>query len=57
MHPGDKFVVVGNLNKNYYTNYDNISNDKLATPKNKLYTLSLGVLNSQNEFVDITSTL
>jgi hypothetical protein len=29
----------------------------VISPKNKLYTLSLGILNSQNEFVDITKSL
>lgn len=31
--------------------------DKIYSPKNKLYTLQLGILNFQNEFVDITNSL
>ena len=30
---------------------------KAISPKNRRFTLSLGILNSQNEFVDITKTL
>jgi len=63
MHAGDKFVVYGfhndksfDLNK-YITNYYNTRGDKVITPLNRKYTLSLGILNSQNEFADITSTL
>jgi hypothetical protein len=42
-----------------YNNIDGMSNDDLRafTPKNKMYTLQLGILNSQNEFVDITKSL
>jgi hypothetical protein len=42
------------------TNYDNVITDdhtKAKTPKNRLYTISIGILNSQNEFVDITKSL
>lgn len=57
LHAGDKFVVYGNIDSSNITNYNNSDNNKAKTPKNKLYTLALGVLNSQNEFVDITKTL
>jgi hypothetical protein len=67
LHAGDKFVVYSEdlaSVKDNITNYDNTGNNnidneknKVLTPKNKKYTLSLGVLNSQNEFVDITKTL
>lgn len=59
IHPGDKFTVYsdGNLDPNLISNYHNIYNNLVTSPKNKLYTLSIGVLNSQNEFVDITSSL
>ena len=58
LHVGDKFVVYGNLDQTSdITNYDNTSGNKVRSPKNKKYTLSLGILNSQNEFVDITKTL
>ena len=58
MYPGDKFVVYCNsLNSNEISNFNNTKEGKIISPKNKQYTLSLGVLNSQNEFVDITSSL
>ena len=58
LHVGDKFVVYGSLDQaGDITNYDNTSGNKVYSPKNKKYTLSLGILNSQNEFVDITKTL
>lgn len=60
LHAGDKFTVYGgSLIKNEITNYDNVNSDgsKLTSPKNRKYTLSLGVLNSQNEFVDFTESL
>lgn len=67
LHAGDKFVVYcsdlprENNNaetiKNFITNYYNTNGNKVNSPKNKLYTLYLGILNSQNEFVDITKTL
>ena len=37
----------------YSTRYEN----RIFSPQNKRYTLQLGILNSQNEFVDITKTL
>ena len=47
--------------KKLITNYDNITSysgeTKLYSPKNKKYTLSLGVMNSQNQFTDFTPTL
>lgn len=64
LHAGDKFVVYssdiwGNnfFGKNNITNFNNISGTKIKSPKNKLFTLAIGVINSQNEFVDITSSL
>lgn len=67
LHAGDKFVVYGDLSelKDNITNYQNVVKSKVAnslivkaySPKNKKYTLALGILNSQNEFVDITKTL
>ena len=66
LHTGDKFVVYGFTDEESIknvTNYDNIDENeetkikKVKTPLNKTYTLQLGVLNSQNEFVDITKTL
>lgn len=60
LRAGDKFAVysegLSNL-ENLLTNYNNIYNGKAYSPKNRKYTLQLGVLNSQNEFVDITKTL
>lgn len=59
IHPGDKFTIYCNdtLDPNLISNYNNVSQGLVESPKNKLYTLSVGVLNSQNEFVDITSSL
>lgn len=60
LHAGDKFVVYSSdlsSIKADITNYDNTDGLKVKSPKNKKYTLSLGILNSQNEFVDITKTL
>lgn len=60
LHAGDKFMIYGqNLDSSEITNWDNADdNDKKAiSPKNRKYTLSIGVLNSQNEFVDITKDL
>ena len=59
LHVGDKFVVYSpNINESdNITNYKNTKNGKVISPKNKCYTLALGILNSQNEFVDITNTL
>lgn len=42
--------------KDYKTRIESYQ-DKIYSPKNKLYTLQLGILNSQNEFVDITKSL
>lgn len=60
LHTGDKFVVYStnlNLLENSISNYNNVINGKVISPKNRKYTLALGVLNSQNEFVDITKSL
>ena len=51
--PGDKFLTV--IDDNYS---DQLSNWNASSPyQNKKYTLSYGVLNSQNQFVDITKNL
>ena len=58
LHAGDKFVVYGAVSPtDQITNYKNTTGNKVVSPKNKKYTLALGILNSQNEFVDITKTL
>lgn len=57
---GDKFIIYSpELYKyeNYISNFFNTKNGKIKSPKNKLYTLSVGVINSQNQFVDITDDL
>lgn len=60
---GDKFTIWtnslsgGDVNKGTLSHYGNVLNDKVVSPKNKEYTLRIGVLNSQNEFVDITNSL
>ena len=63
LRAGDKFAVysegLSGISE-YITNYNNTDNrfpNKAYTPKNRKYTMQLGVLNSQNEFVDITKTL
>lgn len=61
LHAGDKFTVYCSEN-NIIWNPDvskQISNfdQKTDRDKKRKFTLSLGVLNSQNEFVDITHTL
>ena len=60
LRAGDKFAVyssgLSELSE-YLTNYNNVLDGKAISPKNRKYTLQLGVLNSQNEFVDITKTL
>lgn len=60
LHTGDKFYVWYSdnlINSEIISNFNNTHNNKVKSPKNKLYTLSLGILNSQNEFVDITKSL
>lgn len=65
LHIGDKFAIYyTGENQEYFenvSNYNNVENTErgklIKTPKNKLYTLSIGILNSQNEFVDITKSL
>ena len=64
LRAGDKFVVYSAELSNYknnISNYDNTTTQNeikyVISPKNKKYTLQLGILNSQNEFVDITKTL
>lgn len=59
LHAGDKFILWTNDNLYSYdiTNMNNIFGNQVESPKNKQYTLSVGILNSQNEFVDITNTL
>lgn len=67
LHAGDKFTVYSSMiwgNKDKISNFGNTVKEKgitapnkIYSPKNKLYTLQLGVLNSQNEFVDVTESL
>lgn len=62
LHAGDKFAIYcTNLSsmQEQITNYNNIGNShtKALSPKNRKYTIKLGILNSQNEFIDITKTL
>lgn len=63
IHIGDKFGLVradGGRLKAFIENYSNIYNtngEKVLSPKNKQFTLQFGVLNSENEFVDLTSSL
>ena len=61
--------LYGNGIINDITNYNNTTTSKVSfdneeidplkaySPKNRKYTLAIGILNSQNEFVDITKTL
>jgi len=52
IHPGDKYTVyvkddnISWFKSDYISNFNNTDNNKIITPKNKQYTLSLGVLNS-----------
>ena len=64
LHVGDKFTVYAadlSKMKERITNYDNIiivdGKKYPLSPKNREFTLQLGILNSQNEFVDITKSL
>lgn len=63
IHAGDKFDIYYDIpnGSSYdiedFSNRNNVNGSKIISPKNKLFTLSLGVLNSQNEFVDITPSL
>ena len=65
LRAGDKFTLywseITNNNViniiNNLSNYNNITDNKVTSPKNKKYTLRVGILNSQNEFVDITDNL
>lgn len=59
LHAGDKFAVYSSIicSRSDITNLNNTDGTKAVSPKNKQYTLALGILNSQNEFVDITKTL
>ena len=63
LHVGDKFVVYApgfSEMKDDISNYDNIDyseSDKVYSPKNRKYTIQIGVLNEQNNFNDITKYL
>ena len=47
MHTGDKFIVYSDdLNPDLISNYNNTEDDLVISPKNKKFTLSLGILNS-----------
>lgn len=61
LRAGDKFLIYsnnlfGDLG-DYLTNYNNIEGSYVKTPKNNYFTLYAGILNSRNEFVDITKDL
>jgi len=58
LHAGDKFTVYATGENAFWNKVSNRNNENaFDLNKNKLYTLALGILNSQNEFVDITSSL
>ena len=63
LHAGDKFSIWANglsSLKNQISNYNNVYpniTSKAISPKNRRFTIKLGILNSQNQFVDITKTL
>lgn len=64
LHAGDKFVIYYNtndyndwFNSENLSNFNNISETKIKSSKNKKYTAQIGILNSQNNFVDITKNL
>ena len=60
LHAGDKFTVYSDYiwsKKNLITNFGGDNALYTKTPFNNYFTLSLGILNSQNEFSDITPTL
>ena len=62
LHAGDKFsIYCDDINEEnwqkYITNYYNTENRKIKSRKNKELTLFIGILNSQNQFVDVTHTL
>lgn len=64
LRAGDKFIICidNNFNFSNVSNYNVINTSLALDPyvnlnNNKLFTLFAGVLNSQNEFVDITKSL
>ena len=63
LRAGDKFAIYApgisqyGSSQSQITNFFNTSGNKAYSPKNRRYTLQIGILNSQNEFVDITKTL
>jgi len=60
IHAGDEFKLYGDLSylSKEITGYNsNNSNNNSEYPKNKNFTLFAGILNSQNEFVDITDSI
>lgn len=66
-HIGDKFTLYNNriwekingriFGEMYLSNFCNTTESKVVSPKNKFYTLSLGILDQNNQFVDITKSL
>jgi len=72
-HAGDKFTIYNDtlwellnltpIGELYFSNFNNIfvDNDarvvKIKSPKNNYYTLSVGILNNENNFIDITKKL
>lgn len=65
LHIGDKFILYGDIsslykydkNRTWLSNFYNVSNEKINSPKNRLFTIDVGVLNSQNNFVELTKSL
>lgn len=64
LHTGDKFTLfsVNELwsnpdYRNNISNFCNVTGDKVTSPKNKQYTLSVGILDQTNNFIDITKDL
>ena len=57
-HEGDSMYFTKTIPwGTFVSNFDNITGEKVTSPKNKKYTLAVGVMNSQHEFVDITKSL
>lgn len=61
LHAGDKFIIYSDEIREWkdcLSNcYNTLGNNIIVSQKNKHITLYAGVLNSQNQFVDITKTL
>jgi hypothetical protein len=72
LHIGDKFILYGDNSslynidrkKSWVSNFYNTTvvdfqtkEEKVDSPKNRLFTIDVGVLNSQNDFVKLTKSL